>query len=585
MFELSYGSPRLFRTSSKTGMGLNLANYRKVHSRLKVATYLPWNIVLTYHELSDRTVYQPISVAGQGFSNIWKSSSSTLPATVSPSSTLQGHFDLHGIAEADSTYIKELPGFRDGRIDFGMSLDTETPGLIPSTGRRSSHHFDLDTSMELRSVGTTTDRKNPSEPVYLLPVSSRPSFSRPLKIRGSMCPIIQTDVHQRQEKLILDTLQCSSPDTATTNTSGETFSTYSGYDSAAPDCYQSAGTSPGSFYARGKQSIFNAPIWDFTECLEQDIHPQSIRMSNFIEEKLLEPSAAQGEFDFPLVAQDMQTSCFAEPQEKSFHFIDAGAGYSLFDARTAQIITDMGNGSPCDNMNTGKQSQSFGSTFQPNGNRCLDVNIPRADQGAKHGAVAFSQFQNTEVQSSLDTFPYWKTDDASTSPWSAENIRGFDRNFDFSTLPANQLLVGEIATTSTHENSSPNSEYESIKCTHPDCLYESGGEYQWKRGNLRRYIKEKHELNIEDRLLCDIGYCKATFTRIGNLHAHKENKQNITIPRQKRKRRNTMDGNTKRPRAGSRIMKATKRFTGSLVNFPNHSQPQLGFGSLNINES
>ncbi|TGO10582.1 hypothetical protein BTUL_0131g00230 [Botrytis tulipae] len=78
------------------------------------------------------------------------------------------------------------------------------------------------------------------------------------------------------------------------------------------------------------------------------------------------------------------------------------------------------------------------------------------------------------------------------------------------------------------------------KC--PYCDYEPGGGDQWKAGNLRRHIKEKHLIRLIDRLSCPLNECKATFTRSGNLKAHEEKCHGISHDVKKRRQRNTTEG-------------------------------------------
>ncbi|TGO45895.1 hypothetical protein BOTNAR_0630g00040 [Botryotinia narcissicola] len=150
--------------------------------------------------------------------------------------------------------------------------------------------------------------------------------------------------------------------------------------------------------------------------------------------------------------------------------------------------------------------------------------------------------------------------------------RGFNKNFNFATIPETQLPTEEETRRSTYDTPSPKSNNKLMKCSYPECNYEPRGEDQWKLGNLRRHEKE-HKISLKDRIVCKMSDCKATFTRAGNRDAHLENIHGAVIFRQKRIRRNSTAENTKQPRAGRRITKVPRR-AGGLINRPKQNRSQ-----------
>ncbi|KAF7870312.1 hypothetical protein EAF04_004058 [Stromatinia cepivora] len=549
-----------------------------------------------FQELPGSNTDQLYPIADRLFFNVWNTPSPTLGATLSPSSALKQTFALldisEGVVEADSTSIKELPCSNGGGIGSRISQYSGTQEATSNTDHHSSKIFNLDTAMDFRFADTRTDGQDQMEQVFLLPIPSKPSSSQSPNLRQSLCPAIHTDVQQfgghsncikHQELLFTKTPQLSSPDTATTNSSGDTFPSDSGYDSAAPDSYYTSTTSPGSFYLQDEESEFDdtyfcrarnlVGVSEFPHgrYLDESYCPQPIPINDPIQKELLDISTARHAIYCSCQIQGTQALCFFEHGESGFEPNDARVGGSYADARMAQSMTDVDIEPLCNDFFTGEEPQRFRPALL-RGGKCLDVIIPKADTFAKGGAAAFIPGQDTEFQYDLDFFLYCEENFASAPPWSAESIRGFDLNIDFSSLPNSQLPIGERATTPIHDTPSPKSESKSFKCDYEGCTYEPSGEYQWRKGNLARHKRETHEMKSENRLICNIKDCKETFTRISNLNAHQENKHNILFFKKRRNRRSSAAGNINKPKAGRRITKAPKMI--ALKNRPKHNRSQ-----------
>lgn len=247
------------------------------------------------HELHAFPFRPSMPVGGQNCSNIWKPSFPTSRASVIPSFTLDGSLTLPNIPEADSASIKELPCFNSRRISSRLSSITNDP---------SSHNF-----MDFDVVDATAVGRDSVDGMYLMPMSSKQFSSQTPKLRQSMCPNIQTDVEhlgrnsnfiQRQQALFANSEQLSSPETATTVTSGNSFSTDSGYGSTAPESFCTPTTSPGSFRSRNEQLEFGTPIVckdaqlaglsDFSYGNDPDQRSQipSIQLHDFVDDELLD---------------------------------------------------------------------------------------------------------------------------------------------------------------------------------------------------------------------------------------------------------------------------------------------------------
>ncbi|QSZ36797.1 hypothetical protein DSL72_006680 [Monilinia vaccinii-corymbosi] len=402
------------------------------------------------------------------------------------------------------------------------------------------------------------------DPVYFLPVSPRvPSDKFPSR-REYLCPTINTDVHQfkdqydyfqQQEVLMEKPWQPSSPNTATTTTSNDSHAADSGYGSLATESYSSSIASPGSLYSGYEQSgddilclykDVQLSGFSYGNYLSQNIHSQSqqIETNDFVEE-LLELSAAR---------------CFLGPQTNEFGSDDAGDAHTCFDAYTAQVIADMGSGSPSDNLYAGEEPQSRGSTFQSKAVRFFNPLMPISDQLLSDGAFVSAQAQNNQDQLGSNLLLCHKAKNAYAPPWSAESLR-------------------ELATTPTQGTSFLKTAGKTSKCHYPGCNLEQRGQAQRKPANLRRHIKEKHEMKTEDRPVCTKDDCKITFTRLGNLNTHLGKKHDVSIFKKAWNKRSTGGvEQIKRPRAKGRIIKATK--VG-----PRQSQSQSAPGTLENAES
>ncbi|CAD6444557.1 a975918f-cced-4db2-b14c-b4ee306cc081-CDS [Sclerotinia trifoliorum] len=559
----------------------------------------------TFQELPGSNADLFISTADPGFPNGLDSSSPSPGATLSPWSPFKRIFALldisESLAEADSTSIKELPCHYSGGIGPRISQHLGPREATFDTDHHSSKFFNLDSAMDSRLADTRPNEQHGMEPLFCLPFSPKPSYSQPSNLRQSLCPAINTDIQQfrdlsnsfkHRELQFTITPQLSSPDTATTNTSGDSFPSDSGYDSAAPDpCYTST-TGPGSFYIEDEESEFDDKYFagarhlvDVSEFhyagyLDRSSCLQPTPINDPMQKDLLDTSSARHAVFCSCQAQGIQALCFLEHGESGFEATEVRVDSSCADARMAQSMTDVDIDSLCNSLYTGDEPEIL-PPAPLRESIPWDIIIPKADALAKGGAAIFTSVQDTEIENHFDFSLYCEEYYASAPPWSAENIRGFDWNVDFSSLPDSQLQMEEGAKTPVHDTPSPKSESKSLKCDQEGCTYEPSGQYQWRKGNLARHKKETHNMKSENRLICDIKDCKETFTRISNLNVHLENKHGVLIVRKTRNRRSSVAGIINKPKAGRRITKAPK--TVALTNIPecNRSQSVPGiFGPL-----
>ncbi|TGO27115.1 hypothetical protein BPAE_0047g00310 [Botrytis paeoniae] len=548
-----------------------------------------------FHELPDSSLLselpedslnhdQSTPVAGHSFLNNQKRISSNLRAIVYPSSAPKGLSTILDTPEAGSTVITEFPCIDGDQIGSRAPWYIETQESTSSAGYYLSDAFGFDTFVEAGMVDISAEIRSQMDVASLSPDSS---ISMPLqspRSRGSMCPTIQTDVrgfgsnpdaNQHQGRLFDDSPQISSPNTASTDTSGETFQSDSGYGPRAPQSDYTSATSPRSifsgdqglgfektFFSKAASSEFGHERYFDQSCSLQSKQPNDFNWFGL--------ASVQSELENLCIDQHMQVSCLSDFKENIFESGETGIINNSLTAYMAQSVTDTDQRLP-NNFPTGDAAQYLQSTIQC-GVDCLNNIIPRAQKCATTGAATFTPTMGTENQFAPNLFGTYEEKHA--SPWSAENVRGFNKKFNFATIPETQLPIEEEqARTSTYDTLSPKSENKVIKCSYPGCNYEPGGEDQWKSGNLRRHEKEKHKITLEDRFGCKMRDCKATFTRAGNRDAHLENMHGVVIFRQKRNRRNSTAENTKQPRAGSRITKAPRKICG-LTNRPKQNRSQ-----------
>ncbi|TGO16224.1 hypothetical protein BTUL_0030g00070 [Botrytis tulipae] len=477
-----------------------------------------------FHELPDSSLlpelpedsldhYQSTLVAGRSFLNNKKRISSISRAIVSPSSASNSYFQSLDTLEAGLTVITECPRVDGEKVGYRTPWYNETQDLTPSAGHGLSNTFGFGNTAEAEMVDKTAEIRIQMDAAYL---SQDSSISMPLqspRSLGSMCPAIQTDLRrfksnldatQHQRGLFEDSPQISSPDTASTNTSGETFSSDSGYGPRAPQSDYTSATSPRSLFPGDEQLGF-------------------------------------------------ENAFFSKP----------GQLVSPPEFNIDQRL-------PNNNFSIDDAAQYLQSTIQ-RGFGCLKNIVPGAENCETADAAIFTPAMETENQYAPNIFGTYEEKHA--SPWSAENVRGFNKNFNFATIPETQLPIEEEQTrTSTYDTPSPKSNNKVMKCSYPECNYEPSGEDQWKLGNLRRHEKE-HKISLKDRIVCKMSDCKATFTRAGNRDAHLENIHGAVILRQKRIRRNSTAENTKQPRAGRRITKVPRK-AGGLINRPKQNRSQ-----------
>ncbi|KAF7933828.1 uncharacterized protein EAE98_003537 [Botrytis deweyae] len=573
-------SPTKFQESAKDTCLTELSGESNFHE-------LPDSSLLPELPEDSLTHDQSTPVAGHSFLNNQKRISSTLRAIVSPSSASNGRFQSLDTPEAGSTSIKEFPSVHGDQAGYRTPWYIGTQESTPSAGHCLSDTLDFGNPAEAGMVDITAEIRVQMDAAYLSPDSS---ISMPLqspRFRGSMCPAIQTDVRkfesnveaiQYQGRLLEDSPRISSPDTASTNTSGETFTSDSGYGPRAPQSDYTSATSPRSLFSGDERLGFENA---FFIKAGQLVSPSEFRHERYFDQSsslqskqpidfnAFGPATILSELDDLCRDQHMQASYLPDFKENIFDSGEMGVINNSLSAYMAQNVTDIDQRFP-NHFSTDDTAQYVQSTIQ-RGFGCLKNIIPGAEDCETTDAATFSAAMETENQYVPNIFETYEEKYA--SPWSAENIRGFNKNFNFATIPETQLPIEEEQTrTSTYDSPSPKSDNKVMKCSYPGCNYEPSGEDQWKSGNLRRHEKE-HKITLKDRIVCKMKDCKATFTRAGNRDAHLENMHGAVILRQKRNRRNSMAENTKRPRAGSRITKAPRKI-GGLTSRPKQNRSQ-----------
>ncbi|KAF5877006.1 putative transcription factor c2h2 protein [Botrytis fragariae] len=552
-----------------------------------------------FHELPDSSRLPELSedslnhdqstpVAGHSFLNNQKRISSTLRAIVSPSSASNGRFQSLDTPEAGSTFITEFPCVNGDQVGYRTQWYIGTQESTPSAGHYLSDTLGSGNSEEAEMVDITAEIRIQMDAACLSPDSSIPMPLQSPRFRGSMCPAIQTDVRrfesnldaiQRQGRLFEDSPQISSPDTASTNASGETFPSDSGYGPRAPQSDYTSATSPRSLFSGDERLGFENTFFSKAGQLvspSEFSHERYFDQSCSLQSKQPNDSNWLGletvryELDNFCRDQHMQVSCLSDFNENILESGEMGVLNDPLTAYVAQSVTDIDQ-RLSNNLHTNDAAQYLQSTIQC-GVDCLKSITPRAEKCATTGAAAFTPGMETEYQYAPSLFGTYEEKYA--SPWSAEHVRGSNKNFNFVTIPETQLQIEEEqARASNYDTPSPKSATKVIKCPHPGCNYEPGGADQWKLGNLRRHEKERHKITLKDRVVCKMRDCKATFTRVGNRNAHLENMHGAVIFRQKRNRRNSMAENAKQPRAASRITKAPRKI-GGLPNRTKHSRSQ-----------
>ncbi|KAF7954228.1 hypothetical protein EAE96_005357 [Botrytis aclada] len=565
------------------------SNFRKLPESSKGIFLTELSGESNFHELPDTSLLpelpedcfdhdQPTPVAGHSFCNNQKPISSKLRIVVPPRSL--------DIPEACSTVVTELPCVDNDQIGSRAPWYIESQEPISMVGDCLSDAFGLDTSAEVGTFDTTAGIRNQIDAACLSPESLISMPHQSPRFRGSMCPAIRTDVRrfgsnfhaiQHQRRLSENSFQISSPDTASTSTSGETFPSDSGYDPRALQSDYTSATSPKSFFPGDERLGFENTSFSKAGQL---VSPSEIDHEKYLQSKqpndcnlfglaTIQFELDQFELDDVFRDQQMQASCLSDFKEDIFESGEMGVINNYLAAYIAQSATDIDQRLP-NNFPAGDVAQYLQSTIHC-GVDCLKNIMPGAEKCAATGAATFTPAMETENQYDPNFFGTYEEKHA--SPWSAENIRGFNKNFNFATIPETQLPIEEEqARSSTHDTPSPKSDNKVLKCSYPDCTYKPGGKDQWRIGNLRRHEKE-HKITLKDRIVCKMRDCKATFTRAGNRDAHLENMHGALIQRQRRNRRNSMTENTKKPRTGNRIAK-TPRKVGGLTNRPKQNRSQ-----------
>ncbi|KAI9642040.1 hypothetical protein NHQ30_009911, partial [Ciborinia camelliae] len=297
-------------------------------SSISISSELPGDYMRS--ELSGDSIFHELPNSSVNYScfNGWDRPSPTLDDIVSQSSTFQGFPAILDISEADSASIKELACQYGGPIGPEMSCNTEMQDQIFNTGgHRSCHNSDFNTSMAFKVFGTMDNRQNPmgQNPMGQMYPSSGLSPSRSPKLRHSVCPPIQTDLHQYgyiqpQEGLSAKSPEISPPDTCTTNTSCSSISIDSSRNPAALESRHNSISSPESSYSLSEQPDFDPPFY----CEDAQIPGHS---------------AAHHEIGFQFQMQYLQASCFLDHQRSPSESKHAeGADYSCFEARSVDVI-------------------------------------------------------------------------------------------------------------------------------------------------------------------------------------------------------------------------------------------------------
>ncbi|TGO34830.1 hypothetical protein BHYA_0180g00060 [Botrytis hyacinthi] len=551
-----------------------------------------------FHELPDSSLLpelpedsldhdQSTLVAGHSFLNNQKRISSTSRGIVSPSSASNGHFQSLDTLEAGLTVVTEFPFVDGDKVGYRTPWYIETQESTPSAGHCVSDIFGFGNTAEAEIVDKTAEIRIQMEAAYLSPDSSISMGLQSPRSPGSMCPAIQTDLRrfksnldaiQYQRGLFEDSPRISSPDTASTNTSGETFSSDSGYGPRAPQSDYTSATSPRSLFPGDERlgfenAFFSKPgqlvsssEFSHERYLNQSSSLQSKQPNGFNAFRL---ATIHSELDDLCRDQQMQASYLSDFKEAIFESGEMEVINNSLSAYMALNVTNIDQRLP-NNISIDDDAQYLQSTIQC-GFGCLKNIIPGAENCETTDAATFTPAMETENRYGPNLFG--TCEEKHASPWSAENVRGFDKNFNFATIPETQLAIEEEQTrTPTYDTPYPKSDNKVMKCSYPGCNYEPSGEDQWKSGNLRRHEKE-HKISLRDRIVCKMSDCKATFTRAGNRDAHLENIHGAVILRQKRIRRNSTAENTKQPRAGRRITKVPRK-AGGLMNRPKQNRSQ-----------
>ncbi|KAM0138371.1 hypothetical protein ACHAP3_003698 [Botrytis cinerea] len=514
------------------------------------------------------------------------------------STLVADHVFINNREPISSALIAELPCVDGDQHGSKPPRHIESKESFSSAGHCLSDNLGFDSSSEVEIIDTNAEIPNQVNASYLSPDSS---ISMPLShtFRRSMCHAIRTNVNsfsgnfndnQYQGRLFEDSPRLSSPDTASTDASGETFPSDSGYASRAPKSNCTSATSPRSVFPGDEHLMFENTTFRKAAQLSEFGHEgylnQSCGLQSNQSNSLNWPGLVSSQSELNGYRdQHIQASRFSDFKGNPFELRGMEVVDNSTTAYIAQSVADIDRTFPS-HFSAVDASQYLRFPIQYEAELWGNI-IPRADKHAMTGAATLTLAMGAENQYAPSPFETYENE--RTFPWSAEDLQGFYQNF--ATIPKVQLPKEkeeeeeeeDDAKIFTYDTSSPKSDKKVIKCSYPDCDYEPGGKDQWKVGNLRRHKKEKHKMNLKNRIVCKIMDCKTTFTRVGNRDAHLENIHGAVILRQKRNRRNSMMENTKKPSDGSRIAKAPQKIGGS-TNRPKQNRSQSVPGPLNNTE-
>ncbi|TEY70309.1 hypothetical protein BOTCAL_0107g00240 [Botryotinia calthae] len=506
------------------------------------------------------------------------------------------HIFVNNQESISSGLIAELPYVDGDQPGSRIPRHIEFEESLSSAGHCQSDTLGFDSSAEVEIIDTNAEIPNQMNTSHLLPASLISMPLQSLTSRKSMCPAIETNVNsfrgnvndtQYQGRLFGDSPRISSPDTASTDASGETFPSDSGYASRARQSNCTSATSPRSVFPGDERLGFENKL--FGEFGHEGYSNQSCGLQPDQSNSLNWPGPASSQSEHNGLYRDphIQASHLSNFKENPLELRGTEVVDNSITAYTAQSGTDIDRTFQS-HLYAGGASQYLKLPTQYD-DYWRNI-IPRADKHVMTGAATLTLATGTENQCAPSPFEIYQA--GRVSPWSPEDFHlcgGYDQNFNFATIPEAQLPKEkeeeeeDDAKIFTYDNSSPKSDSKVIKCSYPGCDHEPGGKDQWKLGNLRRHEKEKHKMNLKNRIVCTRTDCKITFTRVGNRDTHLETIHGAVIPRQKRNRRNSMVENTKKPSDSSRIAKAPQKI-GGLTNRPKQNRSQSVPGPLNNTE-
>lgn len=431
-YDVEYISPNLnkFQESAKDTFLTELSGESNFHE-LPDSSLLP--------ELPEDSLNhdQLTLIVGHSFINNKKRISSTSRAIVSPSSASNGRFQSLDTPEAGSTFITELPCVDGDQAGYRTPWYIATQESTPSAGHCLSDTLGFGNSAEAEMVDTTAGIRIQMDAACLSP---DPSIFMPLqspRSPGSMCPAIQTDVRrfksnldaiQHQGGLFENSPQISSPDTASTNTSGETFPSDSGYGPRAPQSDYTSATSPRSLFSGDDRLGFENA---FFSKAGQLVSPSELSHEGYLDQSSSLQSKPPNDFNALRLAtihselddlcrdQNMQTSYLSDFKEPIFASGEMGFINNFLSAYMAQNVTDIDQRLP-NHFSMDDAAQYLQSTIQ-RGFRCLENIIPGAETRDTTDAATFIPAMETENQYTPNLFGICEEKHA--SPWSPENVR------------------------------------------------------------------------------------------------------------------------------------------------------------------